>query len=140
MVAATFPKRTYPIVGLFTLACVLGLAGPGTIGKRFLSERNTGKEGNVLWVNEAQIKELIGYPSTAFQAGIEGQVALRVLVHPDGYVMDFESDEAAHPLLEMACVEALPYAKFRSLEDQKLEAPAWASLHFDFRGAYGSDN
>lgn len=59
---------------------------------------------------EAQGK--IPYPEAAFQAGIQGQEVFVLQIDPAGRVTDYRVEKSFHPLLRIACEEALPALQF----------------------------
>lgn len=64
-------------------------------------------------LNYDQIAEGIGYPKVAYDAGIQGDVTLRILVDEKGNYVSHEVLESYHPLLGIACEVFSPLLTFK---------------------------
>ena len=83
-------------------------------------------------MNEEAIRSSIGYPALARQSGIMGQVELDVLINEQGQIAGLSVENADHPLLEVACIEQLPYSRFRPAMQGGEPVASWKTLSFSF--------
>ena len=73
------------------------------------------------------------YPEIARKAMMEGTVIVKVLVGPDGSVMDAQILQAANPLLNAAALDAARRCKFIPGKQRNIPVKAWMALPFNFR-------
>ena len=86
-----------------------------------------------LLTNREEIESLIGYPSVAWDAKIEGKVILRILVDEKGYYMNHEVAESFHPLLRIPCEEFAKFLAFTPAESNKQPVKCWVDVPFEFK-------
>ena len=82
--------------------------------------------------NMDEIRASIGYPSHAKDAGIEGEVVLRVLVDEKGAYVKHTIMESFHPLLRIPCELHAPLIEFEPAIRDGEEVAAWVILPFAF--------
>ena len=73
------------------------------------------------------------YPEIARKAMMEGTVIVKVLVGPDGSVLDAQIMQAANPLLNAAALDAARRCKFIPGKQRNIPVRAWMALPFNFR-------
>ncbi len=73
------------------------------------------------------------YPALARQAQLEGTVLVKVLVGPDGKVVDAVVIKGAHPLLERAALAAARRCVFKPARQREIPVKAWIALPYNFR-------
>jgi periplasmic protein TonB len=73
------------------------------------------------------------YPEIARKAMMEGTVIVKVLVGPDGSVMDAQILQGANPLLNAAALDAARRCKFIPGKQRNIPVRAWMALPFNFR-------
>ncbi|GAB4429686.1 MAG: hypothetical protein OHK0039_48340 [Bacteroidia bacterium] len=81
-------------------------------------------------LNIAEIKEALGYPTPARNAGIEGRVLMRIWVDAQGKYVKHHILESAHPLLDIPCELFVPFLEFRPGYEDGL--PVLSSLDIPF--------
>lgn len=89
-------------------------------------------DATATWINEAEVRTIIGYPDLAKNAGIEGKVVLSVKVNEWGYVEALEVKDSSHPLLEVACIEAMPNSRFEAARHDGRPVSSWSTMAFSF--------
>lgn len=83
-------------------------------------------------LNYEEVRDFIGYPEEARNAGIQGKVVLRVLVDQRGNYIRHEVVDSFHPLLRIPCEVFVPFMRFRpALQDEKL-VNCWVTVPFHF--------
>lgn len=83
--------------------------------------------------NLDKIKEMIGYPMTAKDAGIEGEVVLRVLVDENGSYVKHSVVESFHPLLRIPCELHAPLIEFKPANREGKISKGWVRIPFSFK-------
>lgn len=72
------------------------------------------------------------YPTLARHAGLEGTVLLKVLVGPDGKVIDAVVVRGPHPLLEQAALKAARRCEFAPARQREMPVKAWIAVPYNF--------
>ncbi|MEO0098662.1 MAG: energy transducer TonB [candidate division WOR-3 bacterium] len=73
------------------------------------------------------------YPERARQAGIEGQVVVKVLLDIDGSVMEVELlKSSGNEALDEAALNAARQAKFTPAKQREIPVRVWVSIPFNF--------
>ncbi|MCI4670520.1 MAG: energy transducer TonB [Bacteroidia bacterium] len=89
-------------------------------------------------LNYDEVRNFMGYPEIAKNAGIQGRVVLKVLVNKNGQYVKHEVEEDFHPLLRIAAESFAPYLKFEPANHDQKNVACWMSIPFDFKlPAYG---
>ena len=73
------------------------------------------------------------YPEVARMAQVEGTVIVKVLVGPDGSVMQAQVIQSVHPLVNKAAIAAAYKCKFIPGKQRNIPVKAWMALPFNFR-------
>jgi protein TonB len=73
------------------------------------------------------------YPEIARASQLEGTVIVKVLVGPDGSVMDAAVIQGVHPLLDRAAIDAARRCKFTPGKQRNIPVKAWMAIPFRFR-------
>ncbi len=73
------------------------------------------------------------YPEVARMAQVEGTVVVKVLVGPDGSVMQAQVIQSVHSLLNKAAIDAAYKCKFIPGKQRNIPVKAWMALPFAFR-------
>ncbi len=73
------------------------------------------------------------YPEVARMAQVEGTVIVKVLVGPDGSVLQAQIIQSVHSLLNKAAIEAAYKCKFIPGKQRNIPVKAWMALPFNFR-------
>jgi TonB family protein len=73
------------------------------------------------------------YPEIARRSQIEGTVIVKVLVGPDGSVLDAQIIQGVHPLLNKSALAAARKCKFIPGKQRNIPVKAWMALPFNFR-------
>lgn len=73
------------------------------------------------------------YPEVARMAQVEGTVVVKVLVGPDGSVLQAQVIQSVHPLVNKAAIEAAYKCKFIPGKQRNIPVKAWMALPFNFR-------
>ncbi|MCI4668112.1 MAG: energy transducer TonB [Bacteroidia bacterium] len=84
-------------------------------------------------INMDDIKKLIGYPQIARDAGIEGNVVVRVLVDKKGNYKDHRVINQVHPILAKAVEAKLPNLKFTPAIQGGKPIQFWVNIPFNFK-------
>ena len=84
-------------------------------------------------VNMDDIKKLIGYPQIARDAGIEGNVVVRVLVDKKGNYGKHRIINQVHPILAKAVEEHVPKLKFTPAIQGGKPIQFWVNIPFNFK-------
>lgn len=90
-------------------------------------------EQGVIWLNEVEVRNEIGYPELAKTSGITGQVWMEVLVNESGSITNLQVTHSDHPLLEVACIDKLALSIFASAIKDGSPVSAWTSMRFSFQ-------
>jgi periplasmic protein TonB len=84
-------------------------------------------------VNLEDIKKLIGYPTMAKEAEIEGKVTVRVQVDKTGKYVKHVVLKDPHPILTKAVVDKLPQLAFTPGIQAGKPIKVWVTIPFDFK-------
>lgn len=84
-------------------------------------------------VNINDIKSLIGYPQIARDAGIQGQVVVRVLVDKTGNYDRHKVVKSVHPILDEAVQAHLSKLKFTPAIQGGRPIKFWVNIPFNFK-------
>ncbi len=84
-------------------------------------------------INMEDIKKLIGYPQIARDAGIQGNVVVRVLVDKKGNYRDHRMINQVHPILAKAVVSKLPQLRFTPAIQGGKPIQFWVNIPFNFK-------
>lgn len=84
-------------------------------------------------VNIDDIKNLIGYPQIARDAGIQGQVVVRVLVNKTGNYDRHKVVKSVHPILDEAVQKHLSKLKFTPAIQGGRPIKFWVNIPFNFK-------
>jgi protein TonB len=84
-------------------------------------------------LNLDAIKNQIGYPQIAKDAGIEGTVVVRILIDKNGDYRDHRILKQVHPILSKAVEEQLKQLRFTPGIQAGKPIKAWINLPFQFR-------
>ncbi|MDP5172207.1 MAG: TonB family protein [Bacteroidia bacterium] len=84
-------------------------------------------------VNIDDIKSLIGYPQIARDAGIQGQVVVRVLVDKTGNYDRHRIVKSVHPILDEAVSQQLSKLKFTPAIQGGRPIKFWVNIPFNFK-------
>jgi len=71
------------------------------------------------------------YPEVARMAQVEGTVIVKVLVGPDGSVIEAQVIQSVHSLLNKAAIEAAYKCKFIPGKQRNIPVKAWMALPFN---------
>lgn len=129
------PIQLYLVSGLF-VCCLcwqqesLDLNAPTLTSAPTVGEQ---VEQGVIWLNETEVRNEIGYPELAKRAGISGQVTLDLLINESGHISELAVTHSDHPLLEVACIDNLILSEFASAIKDGSPVAAWTSVQFSFQ-------
>ncbi len=84
-------------------------------------------------VNMGEVKQAIGYPQVARDAGIEGNVVVRVLVDKNGGYRRHIILNGVHPVLEKAVAAQLPKLRFTPAIQGGKPIQFWVNIPFAFK-------
>jgi len=84
-------------------------------------------------VNMGDIKKAVGYPQVARDAGIQGNVVVRVLVDPKGNYKRHVVLNGVHPVLEKAVEKELPNLRFTPAIQGGKPIQFWVNIPFSFK-------
>lgn len=84
-------------------------------------------------LNYDSIAYRIGYPMILRDAGIQGDVVVRVLVDSSGQYVKHKVLEAAHPLLQMVVEDHIHELEFVPASYQGTPMAFWVNIPFQFR-------
>ncbi|MDX1907279.1 MAG: TonB family protein [Bacteroidia bacterium] len=84
-------------------------------------------------VNMDDIKKLVGYPPIARDAGIEGQVVVRILVDKKGNYSKHRIINQVHPVLAKAVEEHIAKLRFTPAIQGGKPIQFWVNIPFNFR-------
>jgi len=73
------------------------------------------------------------YPEVARMAQVEGTVIVKVLVGPDGSVLQAQVIQSVHPLVNKAAIAAAYKCRFIPGKQRNIPVKAWMALPFNFR-------
>ena len=73
------------------------------------------------------------YPEIARMSQLEGTVIVKVLVGPDGSVMEAAIVTGVHPLLNRSALAAARKAKFSPGKQRNIPVKAWMAIPYRFR-------
>ena len=83
-------------------------------------------------ININQLKQQIGYPEIARDAGIQGQVVVRVLVDKQGKYVKHQVVNQVHPLLSEAVEEHIEKLRFTPAIQAGRPMKFWVNMPFNF--------
>ncbi|MCI4669053.1 MAG: M56 family metallopeptidase [Bacteroidia bacterium] len=83
-------------------------------------------------LNINEVKKTIGYPKTAREQGIQGQVVVRILVDKEGKVRDFKTVMSESPVLEKAVLPHITELEFSPAAIDGKKASMWVNIPFRF--------
>lgn len=83
-------------------------------------------------LNYEEVRQAIGYPSIAKEAGIEGEVCCRILVDEYGCYKKHFITKSAHPLLQKEVEKHLKELCFVPATQAKKPIPFWMNVPFRF--------
>lgn len=114
----------------------------GTVPDIFIEERPAEPEPDIADVmigaeepqpvNLDDIRQLVGYPQIARDAGIEGMVVVRILVDERGSYVRHKVIKQAHPILTEACEKQLPRLRFTPAIQGNRAVKFWVNVPFKF--------
>jgi len=84
-------------------------------------------------LNLDEVKKAIGYPLIARDAGIEGTVVVRILVHKNGAYQRHELINAVHPILTRAVEAHISKLRFEPALQGGRTISYWVNIPFTFR-------
>lgn len=84
-------------------------------------------------LNMEEVRRRIGYPEIARDAGIEGQVVVRILVDERGNYMRHKMIKKVHPILSKSVEAALLLLKFTPAIQNNRPIKYWVNLPFRFK-------
>jgi TonB family protein len=84
-------------------------------------------------LNMADIRQEIGYPNLARDAGISGQVIFRVLVGKDGKLLEYKIIKDAHPILRQAVEKEIMNLRFSPGIIKSKATKFWVNIPFSFK-------
>lgn len=84
-------------------------------------------------LNMQEVKRRIGYPPVAKEAGIEGQVIIRILVDEQGNYIRHIIAKAGHPILQMAIEEHIKELRFTPAIQNGKPTKFWVNLPLNFK-------
>lgn len=84
-------------------------------------------------INMNDIRNLVGYPQIARDAGIEGMVVLRVLIDERGNYVRHKVIKQAHPILAEACEQKVNRLKFTPAIQGNRPIKFWVNVPFSFK-------
>jgi len=84
-------------------------------------------------VNIDEIKKLVGYPQIARDAGIQGQVVVRVLVDKNGRYSKHKVVNQIHPILAEAVEKHISKLKFTPAIQGGRPIKFWVNIPFNFK-------
>ncbi|MEM6801112.1 MAG: TonB family protein [Bacteroidota bacterium] len=83
-------------------------------------------------INLRDIQKLVGYPSVAQQAGIQGKVILRILVDKQGRYKKHIMQRSDHPLLSEPVEKHISKLKFTPAIQGSRPIKFWVNIPFNF--------
>lgn len=83
-------------------------------------------------LNMLDVRKLVGYPTKARNAGIQGEVTLKVLVDEQGNYAKHVIAKSDHPLLAQACEAQVVRLKFTPATQNGRPIPYWVTIPFLF--------
>lgn len=83
--------------------------------------------------NIEEIKRLVGYPQIARDAGIQGQVVIRVLVDKQGRYKKHKVVNVIHPILSQAIEKHIDKIQFVPAHKNNNPVQFWVNLPFNFK-------
>jgi protein TonB len=84
-------------------------------------------------LNIEEVMKKIGYPTIAKEAGIEGQVMLRILVDEKGNYIRHIISKAAHPLLQAEVEKHAQELHFTPAIQDGKAIKCWVDIPFNFK-------
>lgn len=101
------------------------------------SDMGGGDSGDVFVASQEKPKMIKfvppDYPEMARASQLEGTVLVKVLVGPDGNVMQAVVLQSVHPMLDAAAREAALKCKFEPGKQRNIPVKAWMAIPFRFR-------
>ena len=118
-------KKGFPVVAILLACLALGCFA----GRKQMKNDDTPPEP-AYWVAP-------DYPGIARQAGIEGKVILRLLVAPNGSVVDAQVLKTLHPAFDKAAIDAamqwrFPPARRKYRPADRPAEKTWVTVPFNF--------
>ncbi|MBD3222471.1 TonB family protein, partial [bacterium] len=88
-----------------------------------------------LQAREPELLEYVApdYPEQARLVGLEGRVVVKILVGPEGRVLDAQILEGVDPLLDEAALDAARHTRWTPGVQRGVPVKAWMALPYDFR-------
>jgi len=80
-----------------------------------------------------EIRSKIGYPQVARDAGVEGNVVVRILVDQEGSYARHIVLNNVHPTLQKAVEAEISNIRFSPAVNQGKKVPFWVNIPFAFR-------
>ncbi|MEM7371272.1 MAG: energy transducer TonB [Bacteroidota bacterium] len=105
---------------------------PGQTVTDFHSPSSTVANHPPIPKNLPAIKEQIGYPPIAKNAGIEGRVILRILVDEKGNYVKHSVVDSFHPMLRIPVELHVPLVTFEPAKRMGKATSGWVSIPFQF--------
>lgn len=84
-------------------------------------------------INIEELKKEIGYPAKARDAGIEGQLIVRVLMDQNGEMIRMKFARHGHPILESAIESKMDQIRFTPAIQNHEVIKFWINIPFNFR-------
>ena len=84
-------------------------------------------------LNDYEVKKKIIYPEAMKEAGIQGQVKIKVLVDKEGNVIQHQIKETPHKDLAAACVDVIYDYKFSPGIKSGEKVNVWMLVPFNFK-------
>lgn len=84
-------------------------------------------------INLVEVQMDIGYPKVARDAGIEGEVIVRILVDEKGNYKNHEVLKSSHPILEKAVTEQINQLKFEPVIVKGKGVEYYSDVPFSFK-------
>jgi protein TonB len=101
------------------------------------SDLGAGDSGDVFVASQEKPKLIKfvppDYPEMARASQLEGTVLIKVLVGPDGSVLQAVVLQSVHPMLDAAAREAALKCKFEPGKQRNIPVKAWMAIPFRFR-------
>lgn len=83
-------------------------------------------------LNFEEVRSAMGYPETAYLAGIQGDVVLEIAVDAQGNYLAHTVVESFHPLLRIPCEWMAPKLSFTPAQSQGQAVAGTTQLTFSF--------
>lgn len=117
-------------VGLAIAVLVVGWLVTRERGDGRQDRAAAGREGARVGAVAPQLVEFVEpeYPDEARREGLEGEVLLKVLVGPDGRVLEVDVVKGVDPLLDEAARDAARRSRWKGGSQRGIPVKAWAML------------